>query len=104
MYETSYTFKIYPESFTDLVMEAIKEYTDIRYFQEECRWENSEGDMQVVSSRFPKLLMSVFGDGEDSDDLWRRDYLNGVEIGQWQLEIPEASEDLIRYVHYLLEQ
>ena len=101
MYETSYTFKIYPGSFTSKAMEAIKHLSGLQNFQGLLRWISWEEDMKVVSSQFPNLLMSVFGRGEDECDMWRKDYLNGVEAGSWELDIPEADEKFITYVHYL---
>lgn len=43
----------------------------------ECKWYSYENDMKELSKKFPNILFTLSGKGEESFDIWRRYYLNG---------------------------
>lgn len=43
----------------------------------ECKWYNYDDDMRAMSKRFPTVLFTLQGEGEESDDLWIRYYRGG---------------------------
>lgn len=48
------------------------------YNDEECvKWYNFERDMLQLSNQFPDVLMTVKGEGEESDDLWIQYFKGG---------------------------
>lgn len=42
-----------------------------------CRWYDWDKDMAALSLEYPDILFTLYGDGEDSDDLWCAYFLNG---------------------------
>ncbi len=36
-----------------------------------AKWYDHEKDIRALSEKYPALTFGVFGDGEDSDDLWQ---------------------------------
>ena len=44
----------------------------------EAKWYTEETDIKLMSIRYPNLLITVDGDGEESGDVWRSKALNGV--------------------------
>lgn len=43
----------------------------------DCRGYDREKDMLRISTRFPEILFVIYGDGDDSDDLWYEYWQNG---------------------------
>lgn len=46
-------------------------------FHEATKWYACETDMRCLSRRFPGVLFTVTGDGEDKGDLWVAYFLDG---------------------------
>ena len=42
-----------------------------------CKWYDHDEDMMLLSKRFPGVLFELYGDGEDSEDMWRAYYRDG---------------------------
>ena len=40
-------------------------------------WYNHEKDMTEFSKRYPKILFTLYGEGEDNKDMWREYFKNG---------------------------
>lgn len=41
------------------------------------KWYDWEDDMRRTSARFPNILFTLHGEGEETGDLWRAYFLNG---------------------------
>lgn len=41
------------------------------------KWYESNSDMKILSKAFPDVLFILRGFGEDDDDVWKYEYLNG---------------------------
>jgi hypothetical protein len=42
-----------------------------------CKWYDYDSNMTDLSQMFPKILLQVDGEGETSNDIWRKYYMNG---------------------------
>lgn len=42
-----------------------------------AKWYDHDDDMMRLSGRFPDILFSLHGDGENQEDMWETYYLNG---------------------------
>jgi len=72
----------------DLVSNAIKEAKDENpdnFYAidpdggrtEACKWYEHEKDMAEFSRKFPKVLFTLKGEGEESGDIWAKYFVNG---------------------------
>ena len=41
------------------------------------KWYDHEEDMKRISLEFPNVLFELYGDGEESDDMWYKYFRNG---------------------------
>lgn len=46
-------------------------------FDEQVKWYDHKQEMKEYSSKYPKVLFILSGEGEESGDLWREYYLDG---------------------------
>lgn len=87
-YYTSFCLRVENQQLDDVVKKniynAIEELDEFELFDEsENRWEvytkwySYREDMCSVSEKFPGILFSLWGDGEDRDDSWVEYYLDG---------------------------
>lgn len=53
---------------------------------EECKWYDCFDDMKQLSSEFPEIKFTIYGDGEDSDDRWVAYFVAG-KGEEYQAEI-----------------
>lgn len=49
-------------------------------------WYNHEDDMIGLSHKFPEVLFTLDGEGEDNRDIWRSYFKNGKTY-TWSLEV-----------------
>ena len=62
----------------DMVIEQWLEETGTKSsLDQECKWYEHEGDMRAVSTKFPGVLFTLHGKGEEGGDLWRKYFLDG---------------------------
>ena len=66
---------------------------------EDMKWYDYYENMESISSLFPEIIFHLGGDGEDSDDRWEADFMNGV--GQQRVAtIPHFDkEEFLRLVY-----
>ena len=48
-----------------------------RGYLDECKWYEHEADMRALSSKFPDVLFTLDGVGEEHPDIWRKFFVNG---------------------------
>lgn len=46
-------------------------------FEENNKWYEHEGNMKTISKRFPNVLFTLIGEGEENQDLWVKYFKNG---------------------------
>lgn len=46
-------------------------------FEQSTKWYDHEKDMLRVSEKYPSVLFILSGQGEESDDMWRKYFYNG---------------------------
>lgn len=78
-YSTNYELTMEP--WRKEIDEAISQEKDMDYavgeYKQECKWYDHDKDMISFSKRFPDVLFTLEGQGEESGDLWNTYYKNG---------------------------
>ena len=46
-------------------------------FEDSCKWYEHDKHMMEVSKNNPETIFILEGEGEESDDIWKKYYLNG---------------------------
>lgn len=63
-------------------------------FGGEFKWYDHNEDMKGISEQFPNLLFFLSGDGEASDDMWNKYYINGKsQFCPVEFVFPEFNAD-----------
>ena len=77
-YYTSYDATENPPEVVERIME-LSEYRDWYDGGEisDIKWYSHDTDMLQVSTEFPDLILTLYGDGEESGDIWKSYYKNG---------------------------
>lgn len=67
----------------------------------EAKWYDCDEDMLLLSSRFQDILFSLYGSGDNSDDIWLhyfkngRAMFNGIEVVYNDFDESKLSEDRV---------
>lgn len=60
------------------------------------KWYSYDSDVKLLSEKFPNIVFTVEGQGEDSDDLWKHYFFNGKsQFAKAQIVYPEFDEKLL---------
>lgn len=58
-----------------------------------AKWYDHDDDMMRLSGRFPDILFSLHGDGENREDMWETYYLNGrMQYCEAEITYPPFDE------------
>ena len=90
-YYTNFNFKFYDKgSGIELSRKDSKEIINdiestFKYRAEEdsemftigANWHSFDEDMKKFSTKYPNILFEIFGEGEETDDIWKQYILNG---------------------------
>lgn len=61
-----------------------------------AKWYDHDNDMLELSKKFPTVLFTLYGDGEESDDMWYTYYLDGAyQHAPARIEYDDFREDLL---------
>jgi hypothetical protein len=94
-YYTSYTLKAdkqedeigsYIESGVRPDLKYIFENSYDNEWYGDSRWYEHDAEMCDLSLVFPDVLFTLTGEGEESGDIWRKWYRNGVLLNTWTLD------------------
>lgn len=82
-YYTRYQLRI-QEGDPNLIVDFREENEHVQYAidnngncQEECKWYDSDKDMEAFSKKHPNTLFLLEGEGEESGDIWKQYWRNG---------------------------
>ena len=99
-YYTRYSIKhdeINP-AVTDVIDEALEKIWDgYSPFDEECKWYEHEDDMKEFSKRFPNVLFTLSGEGEEAGDIWKKYFKNGkVQVSKARIIVDDFEESELK--------
>lgn len=76
--------------------EAIEDTYGGASFEEPVKWYSHERDMGEYSKKYPDIIFTLEGDGEDSDDMWKAYYRNGKSYYvKPKIVYPDYNENLL---------
>ena len=79
--------KIYDEPMTDISDNEAK-----WCLVDELKWYDHTEDMVEVSKQFPELTFVLYGEGEDSEDIWCEYFNNGdFEVTHAEIVYPQPN-------------
>lgn len=77
-------------------MNIMQDHFSLNEWSTYSKWYDWEEDMLLLSTRFPEMLFTMHGDGEESDDLWYAYFHAGhVQHCPVQLVYPEYDKRLL---------
>lgn len=63
----------------------------------ETRWYEHEENMKEFSTKYPDLLFILYGEGEESTDIWRKYFVNGkMQMASAKIVFDEFDERKLR--------
>ena len=62
---------------SERILQEIVKMLDYDPFNESCKWYEHEADMREFSKRYPVVLFTLAGEGEEAGDLWKKYFKNG---------------------------
>jgi len=99
-YYTNYTLTVYPESARPEILLALAK---LPYFEGEDniddalsndnKWDGWQAGCTAISAQLPDCLISLVGQGEDTGDLWRADFMGGEMVASWQANSAVLAPD-----------
>lgn len=95
-YETNYNLEVFPE-FTPEMKLMIEDDEELIYALGEdsysCKWYNHEKDMRAFSKNFPDSVFHLYGEGEESGDIWIKYFKDGkMQVAEAQIIYDEYDE------------
>lgn len=80
-YNTRYTLSVKNGDYETDYQKEIEELSGYEgsTFEEFIKWYDHEDHMREISKKYPEVLFILDGKGEDSEDLWRDYYKNGLK-------------------------
>lgn len=62
-------------------------------FDDSCKWYDHDEHMKEVSEKNPDIVFELFGEGEESGDIWYKYYKNGKkQVCQGKVTFEEYDE------------
>lgn len=107
-YYTNYNLSVQPYQRPPLTTEeldALKKELDLmgvfmnvdvdeELYTEPEKWYDHDDDMLLLSRRFPNILFTLHGDGENQEDMWFTYYANGkMQHCQAEIIYPDFNEE-----------
>jgi|LakMenE18May11ns_1017448.scaffolds.fasta_scaffold9367985_2 hypothetical protein len=61
-------------------------------FGDKCKWYDHETNMISVSEKFNGVLFILYGDGDDSEDIWKKYFYNGqMQVANAKITFDECT-------------
>lgn len=99
-YYTRYTLDHAPKSLgispsIELAMAQL--YGGSDPFEEECKWYEHEKDMREFSLKFPGILFTLHGEGEEAGDVWNKYFRDGkFQVARAVITFPKFDPKELR--------
>lgn len=59
-----------------------------------CKWYDHEKDMKAFSKKFPNVLFTLHGEGEEAGDVWNKYFVNGkMQVARATIAIAPFDKD-----------
>jgi hypothetical protein len=71
----SYSYYAFQYEFKDNIKD--ESTSDFELYGEQCKWYEHDEEMIELSLRFPETVFCLYGEGEESGDIWYTYYKNG---------------------------
>lgn len=63
----------------------------------ECKWYDWKQDMKAISIKYPEVLFTLTGEGEEPGDMWIAYFKHGkMQVCPAQITYPEFNEEELR--------
>ena len=90
------TEKIYiSDQITEFLEENKERYYGIEPTGESTdrvKWYEHENNIKILSERFPSVLFTLSGEGEESGDIWKKYFLNGkCQVAKAKITFDECT-------------
>lgn len=78
--------------------EEITKLTDYNsLFDEPIKWYDHAEDLKYFSKKYPQTVFALFGEGDESGDLWVKYFKNGkMQYGEVEIIYPEYDENELK--------
>lgn len=84
-YYTYYRLEVYGKSNVYDIIHELRKWSEGANYAfdadgdtlENCKWYDYNEEMVEFSKKYPEVLFVIFGEGEESSNIWRTFYLNG---------------------------
>lgn len=94
--------KIYTKAYGGKVEYEVTDVSDIinnRILDQDLKWYDYYEDVVDISEHFPEVIFHLAGDGEDRDDLWEADFMNGVSQQRTAIIPPFDKHEFLQHVY-----
>lgn len=83
-YYTNFRIEVIARDSRDIIS-ALRDYSDNASYaltesggcSDQLKWYDHEVDMKTFSKRYPDVVFSLYGEGEESGDIWCKYFKNG---------------------------
>lgn len=87
----SYSYNAFAYDFENNINDNF--ISDFELYGERCKWYEHDEDMIKLSLQFPETVFCLYGEGEESGDLWYKYYKNGKkQICEAKITFDEYDE------------
>lgn len=100
-YYTDYELTVSDNSLIDTIAAEMSEFTDYKWNSSlalyDVKWYNWQSDIREISSRYPNVLFTLDGAGEESADIWRVYAKNGkIQLEKAKITFEQFNEEKLK--------
>lgn len=100
-YRLKYEFLAHQDRFEKTMLEEMEQFDCIRDIiidgTIDCKWYGHNDDMLRLSERYPMVVFTLSGDGEESGDIWKKYYCAGkVQVARANISFEPFDKTKLR--------